>query len=194
MDAAARMYFGVSARNLTLWQCAVLAGIPRAPSRINPRADPDAAAARGREVLRAMAETGAITPAQAAAASAQIAFPPVNGPAAGWFADWASQQVQAAIPENADAVVRTTLDPRLQGVAEQRVAALLDGPGAAAKVTQGRGDRAGRGDRGGVRAMVGGRDWRTSPFNRAVLARRQPGSSFKPFVWLAALQAGVAAG
>ena len=189
VDAAARMYFGVSARNLTLWQCAVLAGIPRAPSRINPRADPDAAAARGREVLRAMAETGAITPAQAAAASAQIAFPPVNGPAAGWFADWASQQVQAAIPENADAVVRTTLDPRLQGVAEQRMAALLDGPGAAAKVTQGAVivlDAT----TGAVRAMVGGRDWRTSPFNRAVLARRQPGSSFKPFVWLAALQAG----
>ena len=68
VDAGARMYFGVSARKLTLAQCAVLAGLPRAPSRINPRADPKAAAARGRDVLSAMADTGAITLAQAAAA------------------------------------------------------------------------------------------------------------------------------
>jgi penicillin-binding protein 1A len=189
VDAAARMYFGVSARKLSLWQCAVLAGIPRAPSRINPRADPAAAAARGREVLAAMAETGVITKAEANAAAAQIAFPAVNGPAAGWFADWASEQVQALIPVNADAVVRTTLDPRLQAVAEQRLTALLDGPGVAANVSQGAVvvlDAY----TGAVRAMVGGKDWRTSPFNRAVLARRQPGSAFKPFVWLGALEAG----
>jgi penicillin-binding protein 1A len=136
-----------------------------------------------------MAATGAITPAEAKAAAAQIAFPAVNGPAAGWFADWASEQVQALIPANADAVVRTTLDPRVQGAAEQRLAALLDGPGAAAHVSQGAVvvlDATS----GAVRAMVGGRDWRTSPFNRAVLARRQPGSAFKPFVWLGALEAG----
>jgi penicillin-binding protein 1A len=189
VDAAAHMYFGVSARKLTLWQCAVLAGIPRAPSRINPRADPAAAAARGREVLAAMADTGAITQAEAQAASAQIVFQPTNGPAAGWFAGWASEQAQAVIPQDADAVVRTTLDPRLQSVVEQRLATLLDGPGVAANVGQGAVvvlDAA----TGAVRAMVGGRDWRQSPFNRAVLARRQPGSSFKPFVWLAALEAG----
>ena len=189
VDAAARMYFGVSARRLALWQCAVLAGIPRAPSRINPRADPAAAASRGREVLAAMVETGAITKAEAATAAAQIAFPPVTGPAAGWFADWASEQVQAVIPLNADAVVRTTLDPRLQSIAEQRLTALLDGPGAAANVGQGAVVVLDA-NTGAVRAMVGGRDWRTSPFNRAVLARRQPGSAFKPFVWLAALEAG----
>jgi penicillin-binding protein 1A len=189
VDAAARMYFGVSARKLTLWQCAVLAGIPRAPSRINPRADPAAAASRGREVLAAMAETGAITKAEAAAAAAQIAFSAVNGPAAGWFADWAAEQIQSVIPVNADAVVRTTLDPRLQSIAEQRLTALLDGPGAAANVSQGAVVVLDA-NTGAVRAMVGGRDWRTSPFNRAVLARRQPGSSFKPFVWLGALEAG----
>jgi penicillin-binding protein 1A len=189
MDAAARMYFGISARRVTLWQAAVLAGLPRAPSRFNPRADPAAAAARAREVLTAMANTGAITAEQARAASAQIAFPPPPPLATGWFADWVAEQAQALIPANADTMLRTTLDARLQAVAESRLTALLDGPGAAAGVTQGAVvalDAA----TGAVQAMVGGRDYRQSPFNRAVLARRQPGSAFKPFTWLAALEKG----
>ncbi len=189
VDAAARLYFGVSARQLSLWQCAVLAGIPRAPSRLNPRADPAAAAARARDVLAAMAQTGAITTAQAQAASGQIAFPPQTGPAAPWFAAWASEQAQAALPPDVDATVRTTLDPRLQAVAESRLAALLAGPGVAANAGQGAVVVLDAGT-GAVRAMVGGRDWRTGPFNHAVLARRQPGSSFKIFVWLAALEKG----
>ncbi len=190
VDAAARMYFGVSARKLNLWQCAVLAGIPRAPSRLNPRTDPRAATIRGREVLTAMAETGAITAAQAQEAAAQISFPPRTGPAAPWFADWASDQAQGVVPQDADAVVRTTLDMRLQTVAETRLATLLDGPGAAANVGEGAVVVLDSGT-GAVRAMVGGRDFRTGPYNRAVLARRQPGSSFKAFVWLAALEQGV---
>jgi penicillin-binding protein 1A len=190
VDAAARMYFGVSARRVTLWQAAVLAGLPRAPSRFNPRADPYAAAARAREVLAAMAATGAITPAQEQAASAQIVFPATPSLAAGWFADWIADQAEAIAPENADATVRTTLDPHIQAAAEQRLTALLDGPGAAADVTQGAVvvlDAA----TGAVRAMVGGRDYRQSSYNRAVLMRRQPGSAFKPFTWLAALERGV---
>ncbi len=190
VDAAARMYFGVSARRVTLWQAAMLAGLPRAPSRFNPRSDPSAAAARTREVLAAMVETGAITAEQARAAAAQIAFPPAPPLASGWFADWVAEQAQSIAPENADAIMRTTLDPRLQAVAEARLTALLDGPGAAAGVTQGAVvalDAAS----GAVRVMVGGRDYRQSSFNRAVLARRQPGSAFKPFTWLAALEKGV---
>ena len=190
VDAAARMYFGVSARHVTLWQAAVLAGLPRAPSRFNPRADPAAAAARAREVLAAMVDTGAITAAEAQTASAQIAFPPAPPLAAGWFADWAADQAQTLAPVNADATVRTTLDAHLQAVAEQHLVALLDGPGAAADVSQGAVvalDAA----TGAVRAMVGGRDYRQSSYNRAVLARRQPGSAFKPFTWLAALEKGV---
>ena len=189
VDAAARLYFGVSARKLNLWQCAVLAGLPRAPSRINPRADPAATVVRGRQVLEAMALTGAITEGQAHAAEAQIAFGPSGGSSAPWFAEWAAEQAQAVLPPDADATVRTTLDPRLQAAAEAKLTALLNGPGAAANVGQGAVvvlDAA----TGGVRAMVGGRDWHTSPFNRAVLARRQPGSSFKVFVWLAALEHG----
>ena len=188
VDAAARIYFGSSARNLNLWQSAVLAGLPRAPSRFNPRVDPSAAAARGREVLAAMADTGAITLAEAEAAGRQIAFPS-RPAAAGWFADWIADTSQAVIPPNADAVLQTTLDARLQGIAETRLAAMLDGPGAAAEAGQGAVIML-DGATGAVRAMVGGRDYRTSPYNRAVAARRQPGSAFKPIVWLAALEQG----
>jgi penicillin-binding protein 1A len=190
VDAAARMYFGVSARHVSLWQASVLAGLPRAPSRFNPRTDPGAAAERARQVLAAMVDTGAITQAQAQTASAQIAFPPTQPLAAGWFADWIAEQAEVQAPENADATVRTTLDPHLQAIAEQRLNALLDGPGVADGVSQGAVvvlDAA----TGAVRAMVGGRDYRESSYNRAVLMRRQPGSAFKPFVWLAALERGV---
>ena len=192
MDAAARLYFGASARKLTLWQCAVLAGLPRAPSRFNPRTSPAAAAARGREVLDAMADTGVITKDEAEAAGKQIAFPP-RPAAAGWFADWVADASGAVVPPNADAVLRTTLDARLQSVAETRLKALLEGPGAKAGVGQGAVlilDA----NTGAVRAMVGGADYRASPFNRAVAARRQPGSAFKPIVWLNALQHGMAPG
>jgi len=189
VDAAARMYFGISARQVNLWQAAVLAGLPRAPSRINPRVNPQAAAARGREVLAAMADTGAIGADVADAAAHQIAFAPRPSRAAGWFADWVAEQAEPLLPEGADTVVRTTLDARVQGIVEARLKALLDGPGAAAGASQGAVvvlDAA----TGQVRALVGGRDYRTSPFNRAVAARRQPGSAFKPVVWLAALEAG----
>jgi penicillin-binding protein 1A len=189
MDAAARTFFGISARHVTLAQAAVLAGLPRAPSRFNPRVNPSAALARGKDVLAAMVETGAITSDQAAAAAAQIAFPP-SPTAAGWFADWVAEQSQTAIAPDIDTVLRTTMDSRYQAVAEQRLASLLAGPGAAANVSQGAVvivDPA----TGAVRAMVGGRSYRDSPFNRAVLARRQPGSAFKPFVWLSALEKGL---
>jgi penicillin-binding protein 1A len=189
MDAAARMYFGVSARRVTLAQAAVLAGLPRAPSRFNPRVNPNAALARGKDVLAAMVDSGAITAEQAQAAAAQIAFPP-SPVAPGWFADWIAERTQSVLAPDTDAVLRTTLDSRDQTVAERAMAALLDGPGAAANVGQGAVvilDSA----TGAVRAMVGGRDFRLSPYNRAVLARRQPGSSFKPFVWLTALETGM---
>lgn len=188
VDAASRVYFGVSARQVTLPQAAMLAGLPRAPSRLNPRADPAAAAARAREVLAAMVETGAISAAQAERAAAQLAFPP-HAPRGGWFADWAAEQAQPLLPPGRDAVVRTTLDARLQSLVEQRLDAMLDGPGAAAGATEGAVivlDAA----TGAVRAMAGGRDYRDSSYDRAVVARRQPGSAFKPFVWLAALEKG----
>jgi penicillin-binding protein 1A len=189
MDAAAKTFFGVSARRVTLAQAAVLAGLPRAPSRFNPRANPGAAVARAKEVLGTMVDSGVITADQAQAAAAQIVFPPTPV-APGWFADWVAEQSQTALAPDADAVVRTTLDNRDQAVAENRLSALLDGPGAAANAGEGAVVIL-DGATGAVRAMVGGRNFREGPFNRAVLARRQPGSSFKPFVWLTALETGM---
>ena len=126
---------------------------------------------------------------EAEAAAAAIAFPP-RPATAGWFADWVAEASATVVPAGADAVLHTTLDSRLQAVVEARLAALLDGPGRAADAGQGAVvvlDAA----TGAVRAMAGGRDWRGSPYNRAIAARRQPGSAFKPFVWLAALEHGL---
>ena len=190
IDAAARLYFGVSARQLSLWQAAVIAGLPRAPSRFNPRVDPNAAAARAREVLAAMVSNGDLTAAQAQAAAARIRFPEGTVSAGGWFADWAAGQAETVLPPDQDASLLTTLDPRIQQAAERNVSAMLAGPGAAHHASQAAVvvvDAA----TGAVRAMVGGRDYRDSAYNRATLARRQPGSAFKPFVWLAALEHGV---
>jgi penicillin-binding protein 1A len=190
VDAASRMYFGISARKVNLWQSAVLAGLPRAPSRFNPRANPAAATARAKEVLTAMADTGAISQDRARAEEAKISFPKVVRQPGAWFADWASDQVQSVLPPDRDATVRTTLDQRMQLAAESALATLLDGPGAAARVGEGAVvvlDAA----TGAVRVMVGGRDYRDSNFNRAVNAHRQPGSAFKPFIWLMALENGM---
>ena len=212
VDAAAQLYLGVSARRLSLWQCAMLAGLPRAPSRFNPRADPQAALARTREVLAAMVATEAITQAQsdaaASEAAAQLGRAAQAGPggwssagqssagqsaarrsAAGWFADWAAEEAQRVVPQGVDATLRTTLDARLQSLAEARLAALLDGAGAKAGVGEGA-VVVMDAQSGAVRALVGGRDFHAGSYDRAVLARRQPGSAFKPFVWLAALEHG----
>jgi penicillin-binding protein 1A len=189
VDAAAHIYFGISASRLSLWQAAMIAGLPRAPSRFNPRADPAAAIARTHEVLRAMVQTHAITQAQADAASGAIDLTRTQTEQGGWFADWAATQAQALIPPDRDVVLHTTLDSRLQAQAEQDLAVLLDGPGARENVHQGAVVVLDA-QTGAVRAMVGGRDYRHSAYNRAVQARRQPGSAFKPFVWLTALRHG----
>ena len=189
VDGAARLYFGLPAARLSIAQSAVLAGLPRAPSRLNPRVNPSAAVARAVEVLEAMADTGAITPAQAVQEAERIRFPPAPSRDAGWFADWVRESIGERAPPTADLLLRTTIDARLQAAVEARLEALLAGPGRAAGVTQGAVvamDAAS----GAVRALVGGRDYRTSPFNRATQARRQPGSAFKPFVFLAAIEAG----
>jgi len=189
MDAAAKLYFGVPATKISLWQAAVLAGLPRAPSRFNPRTDPQAAAARAREVLAAMVETGVIGQAEADDAARRIKFP-ARPPGGGWFADWAAAQAQSLVPPGTDAVLRSTLDARLQSIAEARLAALLDGPGRRVGATQGAVVVLDA-DTGAVRALVGGRDYVGGAYDRATAARRQPGSAFKIFVWLAALEHGM---
>jgi penicillin-binding protein 1A len=190
MDAAAQTYFGVPARDLNLWQSAMLAGLPRAPSRFNPLADPAAATARTKEVLAAMVRSGYITQAQSDAAAAAISFGPRAVSGDYWFSSWAAQQAGPLIPADTDSRLATTFDPRLQAAAQADLADILAGPGAAANAHQGAVvvmDAA----TGAVRALVGGSQAGRSFFNRAVLARRQAGSSFKPFVWLAALMQGM---
>ena len=189
VDAAARLYFGVPASRLGPGQAALLAGLPKAPSRLNPRVNPSAAVARATEVLDAMAETGALRPAEAMREAERLAIPRPPSRDAGWFADWVQDSLAGRFPGSADLVLRTSLDSRLQATVEAQLEALLAGPGARAGVTQGA-VVALDANTGAVRAMAGGRDYRASPFNRATQARRQPGSAFKPFVYLAALEAG----
>ncbi len=189
IDAAARLYFGVPARRLTPGQAAVLAGLPKAPSRYNPRVNPTAAVDRAIEVLGAMVETGALPPAAAMAEAERLYFPPVPSRDAGWFADWVRDGIGDRAPPTSDLLLRTTLDSRLQAAVEARLEALLSAQGRAAGVAQGAVVAIDAGT-GAVRAMAGGRDYRASPFNRATQARRQPGSAFKPFVYLAAIEAG----
>lgn len=190
VDAAARLYFGIPATRLNLWQSAVLAGLPKAPSRLNPRTAPEAAAGRAVEVLGAMADTGVLTRREATLAAEHIHIPPRPSRDSGWFADWAMDDLGSRFPGNADLVLRTTLDMRIQAVVEARLEALLAGPGARAGAGQGA-VVVMQAETGDVRAMVGGRDYRASQFNRATQARRQPGSAFKPFVFLTALEAGM---
>jgi penicillin-binding protein 1A len=190
VDAAARLYFGVPARRVTLWQAAILAGLPKAPSRYNPRVAPDAAIRRGTEVLGAMAGAGLITTARATQETEKMVLPPRPSGDAGWFSDWVQDDLAENFPGTADLTLRTTLDLKLQAVVESRLGALLAGPGAAAHATQGAVVAIQASD-GAVRAMAGGHDYRQSPFNRATAARRQPGSAFKPFVYLAALEQGL---
>ena len=189
VDAASRLFFGISARRVNLWQAAMLAGLPQAPSRTNPRTNPEGAMARGLEVLRAMVEHGAITEAQRAAAEAAMALPPRPGHGGGWFTDWVMETVADRLPELRDVTIRGTLEPRWQNAVETRLRGLLEREGLRGNIGQGAVVVLDAGT-GAVRAMVGGRDYRASPFNRVVMAQRQPGSAFKPVYYLAALERG----
>ena len=192
VDAAARKYFGVPASRVSTYQAAMLAGLLRAPSRYNPRANPDLADGRARQVLNSMVDAGFMTAAEAAAAirnKGSVAG--AVGPRTGnrWFVDWVLDQVPDYVSaRDRDLVVNTTLDPHLQAVAERQVRAMLAGEGSKKRASQAALVAVTPG--GAVRAMVGGRDYRASQYNRAVQALRQPGSAFKPFVYLAALEAG----
>ena len=139
VDAASRLFFGIPARRLALWQSALLAGLPKAPSRYNPRAAPDLAVARAAEVLEAMLDNHAITEQQRDAELSRMRLPPPGSRQAGWFADWALEDLAEAFPGNADLTLRATLDARLQAAVEARLEALLAGPGARAGVSPGRG-------------------------------------------------------
>ena len=190
LEAASRRFFGHGAARLTLREAATLAGSLKNPSGYDPQANPERSAARARLVLDAMVDTGAITAAQRARALAKPlkVVKPRNTAAAQYFVDWIEPEVRQALGgRREDAVVETTLDLALQGRADDAVTSAVT-RNAALGVQQGALvalDPSGR-----VRAMVGGVDYLKSQFNRAVRAQRQAGSAWKPFVYLAALEAG----
>ena len=193
VDAAARRFFGHSAREVSVYEAAMLAGLVKAPSRLNPLNDPKAADARARVVLGAMVGADFLSSAQAnAARSGKRRIGMVRSGRTGrYFADWVIGLLPGFVtPGDRDLVVRTTLDPAMQRMAEKAVRAELDGPGRKAGASQAA--LVAMTPDGAVRALVGGHDYAGSQFNRATQALRQPGSAFKPVVYLAGLEAGLA--
>ena len=185
-EAAARTYFAKSARDLTLPEAAMLAGLLKAPSRYAPTRDLARARARAATVLSLMVDAGYIDADAAQKARANPArLAPEGGSFAAYFTDWVLERLTRFLgkPER-DLVIRTTLDPALQRRVEGVIARRLDGrPGLQAAVVV-------LDANGAVRALTGGRSYRQSRFDRAVAGRRQPGSAFKPFVYAAAFARG----
>lgn len=192
VDAAARRYFGKSARDVTVAEAAMIAGLLKAPSRYAPTRDPAAAQERAQLVLQAMRQEGYIDDQQmmaALAAPATVVDRPLAA-SAGYVADWVMDLVPGFIGSvGEDIVVETTIDASIQHAAEQTLASVMAAD--AAKLGVGQGAVVVMDGAGAVKGLVGGRDYQKSQFNRAVTAKRQPGSSFKPFVYLAALERGL---
>ena len=192
VEAAAQRYFGKDAYDLSLGEAALLAGLLKAPSRYSPANDVERAAARATVVLDLMYETGRITEAErieAAGTPVRVARES-SSPGAQYFIDWIAQEARELAGEaRADLVVHTTLDIEAQRAAERALSQVLDSAELSRGATQGA--LVALATDGAVRAMVGGRDYDQSQFNRAVLAQRQPGSAFKAFVYAAAFEGGL---
>ncbi|MEO1197624.1 MAG: PBP1A family penicillin-binding protein [Pseudomonadota bacterium] len=192
VEAAAQTYFNKSARDVTLAEAAVIAGLLKAPSRFAPTRDPEAAAARARLVLQAMVETGFITEVDARNAEINPAqVKPTNpGGSSGYVADYVADQVELLLGRlSSDVVVETTVDLRLQAEAESALLAVMALEGAEKKA--GQAALVSVDPSGAIKAMVGGRSYSESQYNRATRALRQPGSAFKPFIYAAALETGL---
>ena len=190
-DAAARRYFGKPAKALNLPEAAMLAGLVRAPSQLAPTRNLGGAKERADVVLQAMVETGAITQAEADAARRQsvtLKSPPEAPPGTNYFLDMIAGDVKRLAGNDGDITVRSTLNLDLQSLAEGVVARRLDKDGRRRKV--GQAAMVVLSKDGAILAMVGGRDYEDSQFNRAVQAKRQPGSLFKLLVYLTAYEQG----
>lgn len=190
--AAAKLYFGKNVANLTLPEAAMLAGMISAPEEDDPLVNLAAARARAAIVLDAMVANDKLSPEAALVAKLHSAMPKpkdVAPSSAGWFADWVYNKVADATPPLAGTIrVRTTLDPRLQKLASSIIKSTLATYGAQKHVTQAA--LIAMKPNGAVLAMIGGRSYAESNYNRAVQALRQPGSAFKLFDYYAALRQG----
>ncbi len=185
IDAASRKFFGHGAEHLSLGEAAVIAGLVKAPSHYSPSADLDAAKGRAGVVLKLMERAGTITATQADEADiGAVSFTPEQKQnSVRYFTDWALPQLETLIDEpDKPLEVWTTLDLSMQRAADHAINANVPRGAQGALVSLDRD--------GAVRAMVGGTDYVSSIYNRATQATRQPGSSFKLFVYLAALEAG----
>ncbi len=185
VDSAARKFFGHSGDQLSLPEAAIIAGLVKAPSHYAPTADAQAAVGRGQVVLGLMVENKKVTSAAAQDADFKgIKFAQESGQnAVRYFTDWALPQLDLLMPDNTEPIeVWTTLDPKLQGAATDSIKRNVPGGAQGALVSMDRD--------GAVLALVGGTDYVTSNYNRATNAMRQPGSAWKLFVYLAALESG----
>ena len=194
VETASQRFFGKSAREVTLVEAAVLAGLLKAPSRYSPASNPQVARARAADVLAKMVEARLLSAEESdKAGQATLRFAEALGRGQSgldYAVDAALEQLPplAASPAN-DIVVETTIDANLQRRAQALVQSALSGEGQTARASQ-----AGLvlvDLEGGIRAVVGGRSYAESQFNRALKAKRQPGSAFKLFVYLAALESGL---
>jgi penicillin-binding protein 1A len=192
VEAAAQRYFGKPAKSVTVAEAAMLAGLVKSPSRLAPNRNPEGAEKRAQTVLAAMADAKFITEAQA---QASIGHPSYNVKAAGagtvnYVADWIGEVLDDLVGQvDQNIVVETSIDPKLQAIAEASIIDELAAKSVKFNVSQGA--LVAMTPDGAVRAMVGGRNYADSQYNRAVTAKRQPGSAFKPFVYLTAIEAGL---
>ncbi|KQS65517.1 penicillin-binding protein [Rhizobium sp. Leaf371] len=191
VEAASQRYFNKSARDVNLGEAALLAGLLKAPSRLSPARDPKAAEERAQVVLGAMREEGLITDDEVKTAMSQ---PPTKAKsfwsgAQYYAADLVMDQLPGLVGTvKQDLVVETTLDLDLEKKAETTLAAILKESGTKSRASQAA--LVSVDATGAIRALVGGRDYADSQFDRAVKAKRQPGSAFKPFVYAAAMEIG----
>jgi len=186
IDAASRKFFGHGADHLSLGEAAIIAGLVKAPSNYSPSADVEAARSRSSVVLQTMVRNGFITANTAASVNpAEVRITQTtNQNSVRYFTDWALPQLETLIDDTSDPIdVWTTLDPGMQVAADKTIRANAPNGTQGALVAIDRD--------GAVRAMVGGKDYVSSIYNRATQAVRQPGSSFKLFVYLSALESGM---
>ena len=192
VEAAAQRYFGKSARQVKVAEAAMLAGLVKSPSRLAPSRNPNGAERRAQAVLTAMAELGFVTETMAKTALAQPAraVKPAGAGSVNYVADWIMDVLDDLVGRvEQDLVVETSIDPVLQAAAEKALVDELALKGQKLDVSQGA--VVAMTPDGAVRALVGGKNYADSQYNRAVAAKRQPGSAFKPFVYLTALERGL---
>tara|TARA_R110000868_G_scaffold11516_4_gene56318 strand:+ start:2866 stop:4848 length:1983 start_codon:yes stop_codon:yes gene_type:complete len=195
VEAAAHRYFSKSAADLSLAEAAMLAALPKAPSRLDPTVNLEAAQARAAHVLAAMLSAGYINQEDHDEALANPGVPvpasldPQSGVTWGYVFDYAVLEAARLLPDSApDLVIRTTIDPALTLAARDAIDGVLTESGEAVNASEAAIVLLAQD--GAIRAMAGGRDYLESQFNRALQAQRQPGSAFKPIVFTAALEAG----